>query len=72
MYEESVQPDDIIVTLVKYYHQHEDIMIVSGDKDFIQLQQYNNVKQYAPIQKQFVGEDIDFKVFLQEQIMKRR
>ena len=43
-------------------------MIVSGDKDFIQLQQYNNVKQYAPIQKQFVGEDIDPKQFLLEQI----
>ena len=37
----------MILTLVKYYHQHEDIMIVSGDKDFIQLQQYKNVKQYA-------------------------
>ena len=64
MYEAKCEPDDIIATLVKYYHQHEDIMIVSGDKDFIQLQQYNNVKQYAPIQKQFVGEDIDPKQYL--------
>ena len=63
------EPDDIIA-LVKYYHQHEDIMIVSGDKDFIQLQQYKNVKQYAPIQKQFVGEDTDPKQYLLEQILK--
>ena len=38
MYEAKCEADDIIATLVKYYHQHEDIMIVSGDKDFIQLQ----------------------------------
>ena len=51
MYEAKCEADDIIATLVKYYHQHEDIMIVSGDKDFIQLQQYKNVKQYAPYTK---------------------
>jgi len=26
-------------------------MIVSGDKDFIQLQKYENVRQYSPITK---------------------
>tara|TARA_A100001388_G_C28747980_1_gene490593 strand:- start:793 stop:1638 length:846 start_codon:yes stop_codon:yes gene_type:complete len=70
MYEAKCEADDIIATLVKYYHQHEDIMIVSGDKDFIQLQQYKNVKQYAPIQKEFVGEGIDPKQYLIEQILK--
>ena len=70
MYNEKCEADDIIATLVKYYYQHEPIMIVSGDKDFIQLQQHNNVKQYAPIQKQFVGEDVDPKQFLIEQILK--
>ena len=33
-------------------------------------QQYKNVQQYAPIQKQMVGEDIDPKQFLLEQILK--
>ena len=54
MYEAKCEADDIIATLVKYYHQHEDIMIVSGDKDFQQLQKYPNVKQYSPIQKKFI------------------
>ena len=40
MYNEKCEADDIIATLVKYYYQDEPIMIVSGDKDFIQLQQY--------------------------------
>ena len=70
MYNEKCEADDIIATLVKYYYQDEPIMIISGDKDFIQLQQYKNVQQYAPIQKQMVGEDIDPKQFLLEQILK--
>jgi len=70
MYVERCEADDIIATLVKYYHQSEPIMIVSGDKDFIQLQRFNNVEQYAPIQKKFLGEDIVPEQFLMEHIIK--
>ena len=70
MYNEKCEADDIIATLVKYYYQSEPIMIVSGDKDFIQLQRFKNVEQYAPIQKKVVGDDIDPKNFLIEQILK--
>jgi len=66
---EKVEADDIIGTLV-LNHTNTPIMIVSGDKDFIQLQTNPNVKQYAPIQKTFVGEGIDPKRFLHEQIIK--
>jgi 5'-3' exonuclease len=66
---EKVEADDIIGTLV-LNHTNTPIMIVSGDKDFIQLQTNSNVKQYAPIQKTFVGEGIDPKRFLHEQIIK--
>ena len=68
LYVEKSEADDIIATLVK--NNNEPIMIVSGDKDFIQLQKYPNVKQYSPIQKTFVGEGIDPVVFLHEQIIK--
>ena len=68
MYIEKAEADDIIATLVK--HINEPIMIISGDKDFIQLQTKTNVKQYSPIQKKFVGEGIDPKIFLHEQIIK--
>src|SRR6056300_64278 len=70
MYVERCEADDIIGTLVKHYSASEPIMIVSGDKDFIQLQAYPNVKQFAPIQKEVVGKDIDPKIFLHEQIIK--
>ena len=69
MYVERCEADDIIATLVQHNDNDEPIMIISGDKDFIQLQRYNNVKQYSPIQKKFV-EDSDPIKFLQEQIIK--
>ena len=65
---EKAEADDIIATLVK--HNNEPIMIISGDKDFIQLQKNSNVKQFSPILKSFVGEGVDPVLFLHEQIIK--
>jgi 5'-3' exonuclease len=50
----GAEADDIIGTLCKEY-QDQKTMIVSGDKDFIQLQKYKNVKQYSPILKKMVN-----------------
>ena len=50
----GAEADDIIGTLCKEY-QDQKTMIVSGDKDFIQLQKYKNVKQYSPILKKYVN-----------------
>ena len=52
------EADDIIATLCKnvtFFNENEKIMIVSGDKDFIQLQKYTNVSQYSPILKKMVN-----------------
>ena len=65
---ENAEADDIIATLCKNY-QDEKIMIVSGDKDFIQLQKYPNVSQYSPILKKYVnGHDPD--TYIKEHILK--
>ena len=50
----GAEADDVIGTLCKEY-QDQKTMIVSGDKDFIQLQKYKNVKQYSPILKKYVN-----------------
>ena len=50
----GAEADDIIATLCKHFPD-EKIMIVSGDKDFIQLQKYPNVQQYSPILKKYVN-----------------
>ena len=49
----GAEADDIIGTLCK--KESEPIMIVSGDKDFIQLHKYNNVNQYSPIVKKHIN-----------------
>ena len=63
-----VVSDDIIATLCKE-HQDQKIMIISGDKDFIQLQKYPLVQQWSPITKKSVnGYDPD--VYIKEHILK--
>lgn len=56
----GVEADDIIATLVKEtqeFGKHEKVMIVSSDKDFIQLHKYSNVKQYSPMKKKLISEN---------------
>lgn len=61
------ESDDVIATLTKYFQDHEvvegpmfdskqDILIVSSDKDFVQLQTFDNVKQISPVTKKFVDD----------------
>jgi hypothetical protein len=55
---ESAEADDLIATMVERYGNNgEKIMIVSGDKDFAQLQRYKNVSQYSPITKKMIKVD---------------
>ena len=64
------EADDIIAILCREAHNNkEKVMIVSGDKDFIQLHKYEEVNQYSPIQKKFI-KDEDPKKYLHEQIIK--
>jgi hypothetical protein len=51
---ESAEADDIIATLVEDAHIFTDILILSGDKDFIQLHTNSNVKQYDPVRKKWI------------------
>jgi len=53
---DKVEADDIIAVICKKHHDKK-ILIVSGDKDFQQLQKYPNIFQYSPIQKKFVETD---------------
>ena len=55
----GAEADDIIGVLCgELEYDNGKTLIVSGDKDFIQLQKYKNVSQYSPITKKFVnGED---------------
>lgn len=66
MYVERCEADDIIAVLSK--HIKEDILIISGDKDFQQLQTLDNVMQWSPnLNKEVVCQDPS--LFLKEHIL---
>ena len=72
---ETAEADDIIATLVKRTQNqvgpnHEKkVLILSGDKDFIQLHG-PNVKQYNPVLNKFVGKGEDPTIYIKEHILK--
>lgn len=69
---DGCEADDIIGTLVENTNEfgnHEKVMIISADKDFAQLQRYDNVRQFSPLTKKFVDEN-HARLKLQEHIIR--
>ena len=69
LYVEKCEADDIIATLISLREENM-YLIISGDKDFIQLQHYGDVYQFSPLLKSYIGENLEADVFLREQIIK--
>jgi len=76
----GAEADDVISTLTTYQAYRniklqkegkdiEEVLILSGDKDFIQLQKYPFVKQYNPILKKEIKHDNPF-AYAREHIIK--
>ena len=56
---DEVEADDMVGVLCDYtqeFGQYEEVMIISGDKDFAQLQKYKNINQYSPITRKYIKE----------------
>lgn len=76
---DGAEADDIISALTIYtsenkvlngvFEEPESILILSSDKDFQQLQKYENVKQYSPLKKKFIKTSNPIH-FLKEHIMR--
>ena len=58
------EADDIIAVSVKNFRKNsnEPILIISSDKDFMQLKKHGNVKQYCPRTKKYINEVTDLEV----------
>ena len=57
---DRAEADDVIAVLAQEtqeFGKNEPVMIVSADKDFIQLQSFSNVKQFSPMKRDFVKVD---------------
>ena len=60
MHQYGCEADDVIAQIAletQEFGKHEPVMIVSADKDFIQLQKYDNIKQFSPMTKKYVKHD---------------
>ena len=66
---EGAEADDIIAVLTGRYAPSQQVLILSSDKDYIQLQKYDNVVQYSPILKRFLKTDDPFR-FIKEHIIR--
>tara|TARA_B100000035_G_scaffold98995_2_gene83967 strand:+ start:897 stop:1751 length:855 start_codon:yes stop_codon:yes gene_type:complete len=70
---DNAEADDIIASVVFHVasepKNYEKVLILSSDKDFIQLQKYNFVSQYSPMQKKFVN-GVDPTTYIKEHILK--
>lgn len=78
---EGAEADDVIATLAKWSADNDfkegtlvpepnPLLIVSGDHDFIQLQQYRHVKQYSPIHKKFIKAESSPSAYILEHIIR--
>lgn len=56
---DRAEADDVIATLINHQVTPGKTLIISGDKDFIQLQSAgdDSVSQYSPVQKTFITDD---------------
>lgn len=68
---DGAEADDVIGSLAHHFGDDmmQPILILSADKDFIQLQQFMNVRQYDPIRKKFVTHN-NPKMYTKEHIMR--
>lgn len=69
---QGAEADDVIASLVKLNDERdvpEPTLILSADKDFIQLHKYDSVRQYDPIRNKWIEHE-DPVQYLQEHIIK--
>jgi len=79
---DTAEADDIIAVLTEYTQENllvenglfpepQKVLIVSSDKDFIQLQRNKNVRQWSPMQRKFVeGSQKDIQEYTIQHIVK--
>lgn len=63
------EADDIIAVLTEKFSNEQPILILSSDKDFVQLQKFNDVRQYSPTLKRFINTDNPY-AFIKEHIIR--
>lgn len=66
---DGAEADDVIGVLAPRLLAAGPVLILSSDKDFVQLQKYDGIKQYSPILKRYI-ETNDPALYIREHILK--
>ena len=61
--------NESVTSIEELFVEQEPVLILSSDKDFVQLQKYENVNQYSPLTKKFLNTD-NPNNFLREHILR--
>ena len=67
---EGCEADDVIGAICEAHSNPSPILIISPDKDFVQLQKYPNVKQYSNLQKKWVEPEVSAEYDLLIKVLK--
>lgn len=78
---DNTEADDVIAVLAKWSQENDltetmfdpepkPFLILSRDRDFVQLHKYSNVKQYSPIEKKWVKPEISAEMDLMVKLIK--
>lgn len=67
---EGCEADDIIGTIAEKQMSPQPLLIISPDKDFIQLQRYPNVQQYSNLQKKWLVPEVSAEYDLELKVLK--
>jgi len=67
---EGCEADDVIGAICEAHNNPSPILIISPDRDFVQLQKYPNVKQYSNLQKKWVEPEVSAEYDLLVKVLK--
>ncbi len=59
----NYEADDIIASFVKYYNNTHKLIVISSDKDLLQLLNFNNTKVYNPVKHKYIDNTAVIEMF---------
>ncbi len=59
----NYEADDIIASFVNYYNKNNELIVISSDKDLLQLLIFNNTKVYNPVKHKYITDNDVIDIF---------
>lgn len=59
----NYEADDVIASFVNYYNKNNELIVISPDKDLLQLLNFDNTKVYNPIKHKYISDTDVVQIF---------